>query len=99
MSRRKQPLYRSLDRVLVEPEAIIERPDNANIPDLAVGVDDGFELDVTLDFRPAGIIGVLRLDLPNELRRRDAVAGMNRALAEGALVLCKRLGNNPEYRE
>jgi hypothetical protein len=67
------PLPDRLDRTFVEASA--QSATDGDFAHGAVAVDDDFEEDVASDAAPAGVVGVLRLDLAKEARRRDTASG------------------------
>src|SRR5262245_51975890 len=60
------PLPQRSHGFFVETKLLIEGMDDANVADVAVGHDDGFQLDQALDSGAHGLTGVVRLRLVDE---------------------------------
>ena len=74
------------DRLLVESEVPIERPDDGHVADRAIRQDDGLEQDGTLDLGAHRLGRVFWLALPDDLRYFDAVTRSVHAAAGAATL-------------
>ena len=71
---REAPLSRRVDRFLIQAERRVERSDDLNVADAAVGFHDALEQHRALHLRAHRVGGVLRLHFAKHARQRDAVA-------------------------
>src|SRR5262245_47402540 len=83
-TRRKAPLSGRFDRLLIEAERRIERPDDLHVPDRAIRLDDALKEHGALNFRAHRIGGVLRLDFAQDARQRHTAARSVHAPARSA---------------
>ena len=73
-ARPEAPLLDRRDRFLIEAEDVVERLDDVDVADRAVRHHDRLHRDHALDPGAHRLAGVVRLDLSDDDRRRDAVA-------------------------
>ena len=67
---------------MIQPRT--EPLDDRHLADAAIGADDDFENDISLDTEPSGLLGVLRLDLTYQGGGRNAAAGPVRSTSRAA---------------
>src|SRR5262249_55170875 len=75
-----------LDRLLIQPERRIERSLDLHFTDRAVGHHDALEQHDALNLRAHRVSCVLRLDVAQQARNLNAVAGTIRPTARAAAV-------------
>jgi hypothetical protein len=73
LCRRETPLPDRIDRTLIEP--CPEATDEPNVSDTAVAPNDDLEHHVASQSAASRFVGVVRLDLLEDARRRNAAAG------------------------
>lgn len=68
--RREPPLPHCLNRALVETR--VEPPQDLHVADGSVAADDKFQDDLAFETPTSRVVGVIRLDFPQQPRRLDA---------------------------
>src|SRR5262245_19888668 len=94
-ARHELPLAGRLLGFLIEAEDAVERADDLRVADVAIGHDDAFHPDRALHFGAHGFGRVLRLDLSDQPRDRNAAAGPIRPAAGASAKAWAQPGSLP----